>query len=71
MGRDGAQGLLQMRTAGSQTIAQDEASSVVWGMPGEAVALGAAQMVLPISAVAARLMSLVAAMDFTRASRLA
>ena len=42
MGRDGAQGLLEMRTAGSHTIAQDEASSVVWGMPGEAVALGAA-----------------------------
>jgi two-component system, chemotaxis family, protein-glutamate methylesterase/glutaminase len=71
MGRDGAQGLLQMRTAGSQTIAQDEASSVVWGMPGEAVALGAAQLVLPVSAVATRLMSLVAAMDITRASRLA
>jgi two-component system, chemotaxis family, protein-glutamate methylesterase/glutaminase len=71
MGRDGAQGLLQMRTAGSQTIAQDEASSVVWGMPGEAVSLGAAQLVLPISAVAAKLMALVAAMDITRASRLA
>jgi len=71
MGRDGAQGLLQMRTAGSQTIAQDEASSVVWGMPGEAVALGAAQLVLPMSAIAARLMTLVAAMDITRTSRLA
>jgi two-component system chemotaxis response regulator CheB len=71
MGRDGAQGLLQMREGGSQTIAQDEASSVVWGMPGEAVALGAAQLVLPLSAIAARLMSLVAAMDITRATRLA
>ena len=71
MGRDGAQGLLQMRTAGGQTIAQDEASSVVWGMPGEAVSLGAAQLVLPVSAVAAKLMSLVAAMDITRTSRLA
>ncbi len=69
MGRDGAQGLLQMRTAGSQTIAQDEASSVVWGMPGEAVALGAAQLVLPLSAMAAKLVALVAAMDITRASR--
>jgi two-component system chemotaxis response regulator CheB len=69
MGRDGAQGLLQMRGAGSQTIAQDEASSVVWGMPGEAVALGAAQLVLPLSGIAARLMTLVAAMDITRASR--
>jgi two-component system chemotaxis response regulator CheB len=69
MGRDGAQGLLQMRNGGSQTIAQDEVSSVVWGMPGEAVALGAAQLVLPLSAIAVRLMALVAAMDITRASR--
>ncbi len=69
MGRDGAQGLLQMRNGGSQTIAQDEASSVVWGMPGEAVALGAAQLVLPLSAIAVRLVALVAAMDITRASR--
>ena len=69
MGRDGAQGLLQMRKEGSQTIAQDEASSVVWGMPGEAVALGAAQLVLPLSAMAAKLMTLVAAMDITRDSR--
>ena len=69
MGRDGAQGLLQMREAGGQTIVQDEASSVVWGMPGEAVALGAAQLVLPLSAIAARLMTLVAAMDITRAPR--
>lgn len=71
MGRDGAQGLLQMREGGSQTIAQDEGSSVVWGMPGEAVALGAAHLVLPLSTMAGRLMSLVAAMDITRASRLA
>jgi two-component system, chemotaxis family, protein-glutamate methylesterase/glutaminase len=69
MGRDGAQGLLEMRTAGSHTIAQDEASSVVWGMPGEAVAVGAAQLVLPLPAIAARLMALVAAMDITCASR--
>jgi len=69
MGRDGAQGLLQMRDGGSQTIAQDEASSVVWGIPGEAVALGAAQLVLPLSAIAVRLMALVAAMDITRPSR--
>jgi two-component system, chemotaxis family, protein-glutamate methylesterase/glutaminase len=69
MGRDGAQGLLEMRTAGSHTIAQDEASSVVWGMPGEAVAIGAAQLVLPLPAIGARLMTLVAAMDITCASR--
>src|SRR5262249_28999118 len=43
MGKDGARGLKEMLDAGSQTIAQDEATSVVWGMPGEAVSLGAAQ----------------------------
>ena len=52
MGRDGAEGLLQMRKAGAVTIAQDEASSVVWGMPGSAVAMDAADLVLPLSAVA-------------------
>lgn len=41
MGKDGAAGLLNMKNAGSYTIAQDEASSVVYGMPGEAVKLGA------------------------------
>jgi two-component system response regulator WspF len=51
MGRDGAAGLLQLRTAGWRTIAQDEASSAVWGMPGAAVALGAAEHVLPIGRI--------------------
>lgn len=46
MGRDGAAGLLELRRAGAVTIAQDEASSVVFGMPGEAVKLGAAEWVL-------------------------
>jgi two-component system chemotaxis response regulator CheB len=52
MGADGASGLLAMRQAGAHTIAQDEATSVVWGMPGEAVKLGAAEKILPLSAVA-------------------
>jgi len=43
MGRDGAQGLLEMRQAGARTIAQDEASSVVYGMPKAAVEIGAAE----------------------------
>ena len=40
MGDDGARGLLEMKQAGAPTMAQDEASSVVWGMPGEAVKMG-------------------------------
>jgi two-component system chemotaxis response regulator CheB len=51
MGQDGALGLKEMRDAGAQTIAQDEATSVVWGMPGEAVAMGAACHVLPLHAI--------------------
>jgi two-component system chemotaxis response regulator CheB len=66
MGRDGARGLLEMRDAGSPTLAQDEATSVVWGMPGEAVALGAARQVLPLQELAAAVCSLAAAMDITR-----
>jgi two-component system chemotaxis response regulator CheB len=48
MGRDGAAGLLAIRQAGGLTIAQDEATSVVYGMPREAVLLGAAERVLPL-----------------------
>jgi len=66
MGKDGALGLREMREAGSPTLAQDEATSVVWGMPGEAVALGAAAEMLPLGEVAARLTALAEAMDLTR-----
>ena len=52
MGRDGATGLLAARQAGLQTIAQDEATSIIFGMPGEAVRLGAAERVLPLYEIA-------------------
>jgi len=48
MGKDGASGLLELRHAGCRTIAQDEESCVVFGMPAEAIALGAAQEILPL-----------------------
>jgi two-component system chemotaxis response regulator CheB len=69
MGKDGARGLKEMLDAGSQTIAQDEATSVVWGMPGEAVALGAAQHVLPLEHVSGKIRALADAMDITREPR--
>ncbi|HTT79629.1 MAG TPA: chemotaxis-specific protein-glutamate methyltransferase CheB [Stellaceae bacterium] len=51
MGRDGAAGLLEIRRAGGLTIAQDAATSVVHGMPREAIALGAAERVLPLKEI--------------------
>jgi two-component system chemotaxis response regulator CheB len=53
MGNDGARGLLAMRRAGATTFAQDEASSVVFGMPREAIALGGVDTVLPLDRIAA------------------
>jgi two-component system, chemotaxis family, protein-glutamate methylesterase/glutaminase len=55
MGRDGALGLLAMRQAGAPTIAQDEATSVVYGMPREAAILGAAERILPIGEIGSAL----------------
>ena len=52
MGSDGARGLLRMSQAGARTIVQDEATCVVYGMPREAVELGAAERVLPLSGIA-------------------
>ena len=51
MGDDGARGLLEMRTAGARTVAQDEATCVVYGMPKEAVKLGAAELSAPLEAL--------------------
>jgi two-component system chemotaxis response regulator CheB len=64
MGGDGAQGLLAMREAGARTIAQDEASCVVFGMPKVAIEVGAAEKVLPLDLVAPEMLRL--AGDATR-----
>lgn len=58
MGRDGAEGLLAMKRAGAMTLAQDEASSVVFGMPREAIRLGAARRVLALGDFAPTISSL-------------
>ena len=58
MGDDGARGLLALRQAGARTLIQDEASSVVWGMPGAAHRLGAAEEVVPLPKVAERLLAM-------------
>jgi two-component system chemotaxis response regulator CheB len=58
MGRDGVAGLKRMRDAGAPTIAQDEATSTVFGMPKEAIAAGAVGEVLPAGAIAARMLQL-------------
>jgi len=52
MGDDGARGLLEMKQAGARTFAQDEATSIVFGMPKEAIARGAADRVIPLGAIA-------------------
>ena len=59
MGRDGAKGLLRLREAGAVTIAQNEETSVVFGMPGEAVRLGAPQYVLPPDRISEAIRSVV------------
>jgi two-component system chemotaxis response regulator CheB len=56
MGADGAEGLKEMREAGAHTLAQDERSSVVWGMPGEAVKRGAAEQIRALEDIAGQLM---------------
>jgi two-component system chemotaxis response regulator CheB len=60
MGEDGAHGLLEMRNAGAHTIAQDEATSVVFGMPKEAIRLGAACEVQPLPRIAAAILRRIA-----------
>jgi two-component system chemotaxis response regulator CheB len=60
MGADGAQGMLRMRQAGAHTIAQDEATSTVFGMPMEAIKCGAAEKILPLQDVARHLLQMAA-----------
>ncbi len=58
MGSDGAQGMLKMKRAGARTVAQDEASCVVFGMPREAIRAGAVDRIVPLDRVAAELTAL-------------
>jgi len=58
MGKDGADGLLAIRRAGGRTMAQDEATSVVFGMPREAILVGAAERVLPLEQIGPALVAL-------------
>lgn len=58
MGGDGATGLLAMKNAGAVTVAQDEKTSVVWGMPGEAVKIDAAQYILPLDNIFSKVLTI-------------
>ena len=57
MGDDGARGLLKMHQAGARTVAQDEATCVVFGMPKEAIKLGAVDRVLPVQSIPREILS--------------
>jgi two-component system chemotaxis response regulator CheB len=67
MGCDGTEGLGALHRAGALTIAQDEASSVVWGMPGSAVAAGCVDQILPLAQIAVAVEGLVAVPPGTKA----
>jgi len=58
MGADGAKGMKEMHDVGAYTIAQDEQSSVIWGMPGEAVKAQAVDCVLPLTKIPAKILAL-------------
>lgn len=58
MGADGAKGMLKMKTAGAFNFVQNKSSSVVWGMPGQAVKIGAAELQLPLKDIADKLMEI-------------
>jgi two-component system chemotaxis response regulator CheB len=69
MGRDGAEGLKQMLEAGACTLAQDEATSVVWGMPGAAFNLGGVQSLHPLTQIAEKIQSLTSERTYPMQSR--
>jgi two-component system chemotaxis response regulator CheB len=60
MGDDGAAGLLELKRAGAYTIAEDESTAVVYGMPGAAAQLGAIRETLPLGEIAPRILKLIA-----------
>jgi two-component system chemotaxis response regulator CheB len=66
MGRDGAAGMLEMKKAGAWTIAQDEATSVIFGMPREAIEAGAVQEVAPLNKLRDKALARVAKKETTR-----
>jgi two-component system chemotaxis response regulator CheB len=68
MGNDGAAGLLELRRRGAGTIAQDEASSIVWGMPKEATLNGGAESVLPVERIGGALLARARRLDHTHLS---
>jgi chemotaxis response regulator CheB len=61
MGRDGAAGMLALRQAGWATFAQDRETSVVWGMPGAAHALGAVECMMPLGELGPAVLAAIAA----------
>jgi len=58
MGNDGAEGIRELHEVGANTIAQDEKTSVVWGMPGESVKLGGVDSILPLNSIPGKIISL-------------
>lgn len=68
MGRDGARGLLTLKQKGGYTIAQDESTSIVFGMPQEAIKLGAVHRVLPLPQIAPHLLQLLQSRGFLSSS---
>jgi two-component system, chemotaxis family, protein-glutamate methylesterase/glutaminase len=63
MGDDGAAGLLEMREAGALTVAQNEATCIVFGMPREAIRRGAAKVIAPLDSIASTVLSWLATAD--------